>query len=304
MEVTSEVLNLNKVDQIRQIYQKNSKLSNKEIARITGASKRHVRRVLNPIREKPKSPRILLVDIETAPLVCYTWGLFKQRISPDKVIADWSILSWAAKELFSSDIMSAVVTPREAIERKDGSIIRKLWQLYNDYDIIIGHNGKKFDNRRANARFILNGLPSPAPYKTIDTMLECKKNFAMSSYSLDYLAKTFGFTRKIKTEFQLWIDCVNGDPQALQEMVRYNAGDIIALEELYVSIRPYIKSHPNYACYVNATEPICPTCGCRDLTYSGYYYTQVGKYRSFRCDSCRSIGRLRVNELKPTPKTI
>lgn len=238
-------------------------------------------------------PRILLLDVETAPMEVYTWGLYKQEISPYNVIKDWSMLSWAAKWLFEPEMYSLVVTPEEAIHRNDGSIIGTLWNMVDEADVIIAHNMDRFDRRRINARFIQNGLNPPLPYQMIDTLKIAKKQFAFSSRKLDYINNLFSLRKKDDTTFQLWIDCVHGDEKALEYMETYNRSDVLALEELYVLVRPWMTSHPNFGVFVESDDSLCPTCGCNNLEWKGHYTTPSGKYKSFRCKECGAIGRSR-----------
>ena len=50
-------------------------------------------------------PRILLIDIETAPLLSYTWGTWDQNIGLNQIEQDTYILSWAAKWYDGSGVM-------------------------------------------------------------------------------------------------------------------------------------------------------------------------------------------------------
>lgn len=238
-------------------------------------------------------PKILLFDVETSPMEVLVWGLYKQRISPDNVIKDWALLSWSAKWLFEPEIYSQVVTPQEAIDRKDGSIIKGLWDLIDEATVIIAHNLDRFDRRKANARFIENRLTPPLPYQMIDTLKVAKKNFAFSSYRLDYINSLFSLRKKDDTNFQLWKDCIAGKAEALAKMRSYNETDVIALEELYVLLRPWMNSHPNLGLFVESEDSVCPTCASNELIWKGYYTTPTGKYRSFRCKECGAIGRSR-----------
>jgi hypothetical protein len=43
------------------------------------------------------APRILIVDIETAPITAHVWGVRDQYVGLDQVIEDWSVLAFAAK---------------------------------------------------------------------------------------------------------------------------------------------------------------------------------------------------------------
>jgi len=248
------------------------------------------------IAESNVQAKILLLDIETAPMEVYVWGLYKQRINPDNVIKDWSCLSWAAKWLCDDKVMSDRVNVREAAARDDYRIMTGMWQLLEEADIVIGHNAARFDLRKLNARFIQNGLKPPMPYQIIDTLKECRKHFAFSSNKLDYVSALMDGGAKLHTDFDLWKRCVTGDKEALKEMETYNRQDVVALEDVYFAIRPWIKSHANMGLYVESEDPVCPTCGSENLTWKGHYYTQAGKYRAFRCH-CGAIGRYRSSDL-------
>jgi len=272
-----------------------------EVAQHLNVSKRHIRRAKAKLRliSNPNFlPKILIVDVETSPLEVYVWSLFKQHVGEWQIIKDKSLLSWSAKWLFDSNIYSAKVTTKEAINREDSSIILSIWKLLDQADVIVAHNAVSFDNRVLNARFLLNGLPPPSPYQIIDTKKIAMKNFAVSSWKLNSLAGYFDLDNKISTTFELWKRCVTGDASALIEMETYNQKDVKILEEVYVILRPWIKSHPNCGLYVDAVDPICPNCGNSNLTWGGFYYTMVGKYKTFRCNNCESIGRSRFTEIE------
>src|SRR5271165_7266283 len=44
-------------------------------------------------------PKILVLDIETSPIVSYTWGLFDQNIGLEQIVQESNILSVAVKWL-------------------------------------------------------------------------------------------------------------------------------------------------------------------------------------------------------------
>lgn len=243
-------------------------------------------------------PKILIIDIETAPLMTTVWGVFKQRIPLENIQKEWFILSWSAKYLFDYEIMSDVLTPEEAVRNDDSRILKSIWNLIDEADIIIGHNVKKFDLRKLNARFIINDLMPPHPYRVIDTLLECKKYFAFTGYNLDYINKILGNKGKIHTSYKLWLKCISGDNDALKTMEKYNKNDVLITEDLYVAIRGWMKSHPNIALYYNEIEEEkCPTCGNKNLDWKGYYYTTVGRFKSGRCNTCNAIFRSRQSDL-------
>ena len=241
-----------------------------------------------------QQPKILLLDMETSFMEVRVWGLYKQRIPHTNVINDWFFLSWAGKWLYSAEIMSDVLTPKEAVNKNDKRICESLWELINSADIIIGHNVVRFDLRKINTRFYLNGLKPPMPYQTIDTLKVAQRNFSFSSNRLDYLGRLMLNKGKIKTDYELWVRCAEGDKDALTEMEIYNKQDVAILEECYVELRPWIKSHPNLGLIMDTDKPCCPNCGNFEFEEGeGYYTTPQNRYIAVRCKSCGATNRLR-----------
>lgn len=243
------------------------------------------------VRSTKDLPRILMVDIETAPMEVYVWGLYKQFIPHGNVIKDWCMLSWCAKWLYDEEIQSDLVTVDEARERNDKRITQSIHKLLDDADIIVGHNLDKFDDRKIKARFITNGIEPPSPYRTIDTLKIARREFALPSYKQDYLTKYFGLTNKINVSefggFDLWKNCVTGNSKALDDMLYYNKFDVIGLEELYLKLRPYIKNHPNLGVLID--EDTCPNCASEHLEETdSSYFTAANKFPVYRCLNCRT----------------
>lgn len=244
-----------------------------------------------------KQPKVLLIDIETTPLQAHVWGTWKQRIGHEQIINDWFMLSWSAKWLFDSRVMGDVLKPEEALKKDDSRIAKSLWTLFDQCDVVIGHNINGFDLPKAQTRFLLNKLAPPSPFRVIDTLKVAQQNFRFGSNKLDYIGQLILNDRKIKTEYQLWLRCLDGDEASLRYMLEYNKHDVLLLEEAYVFLRPYIKNHPNMAIYQEAIEPTCPTCGSVDIEECGHYSTSVNRYLAFRCKECGAICRSRKSDI-------
>jgi hypothetical protein len=235
----------------------------------------------------------------------YVWQLKTYGwINPEMIIKDWSILTWSAKWLFDSHMHHAVVQGQEAIDRKDGSLLQPLWDLLNEANIVIAHNGAQFDVKKMNARFALNGYSPPMPYRVIDTLRVTKRTFNFSAYKLDYINKLFGLEQKGHPGMQCWKDCVAGSESALEKMSKYCDNDVRILEDLYLQIRPWIKSHPNVALFIDTDKTICTNCGSSELEWKGKYYTPAGRYKAFRCRACGAIGRSRFSDLTPEQREL
>lgn len=246
-----------------------------------------------------QDPRVLLLDIETLPMDVHVWDIkYRQRIPHYNIINDFCVLSWAAKWLCEAEIESDILTPEEAAKRDDRRILEGIWPLMDEANVVIGHNVDSFDRRRLNARFLFYDMAPPMPYQIIDTYKEAKRAFSLSSYKQDFITKHLGLTPKVSVNYDLWLECLEGNEEALEKMLTYNRNDVRGLEDVYMRLRPWIKSHPNMAIFVEADGNACPTCGHQDLTWGGQYYTTpVNRYRAFRCNGCRAIGRARTTDV-------
>ena len=83
-------------------------------------------------------------------------------------------------------------------------------------------------------------------------------------------------------------------------MLKYNKEDVLLEEDIYVEIRPWIKSHPNMALYMDADGSVCGNCGSKDLLFEDKYYTtMVSKFAAFRCNNpkCGAPSRCRITSL-------
>ncbi len=248
------------------------------------------------LKRKNNLPRILILDIETAPIRAYVWSRWKQNISLSQTLSEWFCLSWSAKWLFDSKTMSDRLTGSEVLAENDGRMMKGLWDLLEEADMIVAHNGDQFDIPKINARFIVNGLPPTSPYKQIDTLKVARKQFGFSSNRLDALAGYFGFDKKIETTFELWAECMKGNEEALKYMEKYNVHDTELLEEVYLKLRPWIPSHPNVSLYNDIVGRQCAHCGSTDMQESKPYYTSVGEYKTYRC-ICGAINRVRFTSI-------
>ena len=255
------------------------------------------------IREMPyeDKPRVAVCDIETLPMVCYSWGMYDQYFNIDNVVHDTCFLSWAGKYLNEPDMYSDVLTSDEALKRDSHRIIKSCWDFLSNANIVIGHNYLHFDFKILNTEFLKHGLP-PLKYVIVDTYLVAKKNFRFSSNKMEFINRSLGIRNKISNEgFKLWVACSEGKKEALEEMLNYNIGDIYSTEELFYRVRPYVRNF-NVALYNEMETHQCPVCGGETLNSIGYYYTPAGKWESVRCGNCGCVSRKKTNFLNKYKK--
>lgn len=237
----------------------------------------------------PKNlPKVLVLDIETTPIISYTWGLFDQNVALNQVIEDWTILSWAAKWMDSDKIFYSD-TRKEKNPRNDRKLLFEIWDLLDQADIVVGQNSTSFDIKKLNARFILNGMSPPSSFRQIDTMRVAKRNFKFTSNKLEYMSKNLceehvKLTHRKFNGFDLWKACLSKNQEAFQELEAYNIEDVLATEELLKKLMPWDKSI-NFNVYDDDLDTVC-SCGGRNFKEKGHVYSNLGKYQRFICTKC------------------
>ena len=127
-------------------------------------------------------------------------------------------------------------------KENDKHLIEDLHDLFDEADVLIAHNGDRFDIRKSNARFITQGLRPPSPYKSIDTLKAARRFFQFDSNKLNDLGQYLGVGRKLPhTGFDLWSRCMRGEKSAWKTMKEYNARDIVLLERVYEKLKMCIR---------------------------------------------------------------
>ena len=260
---------------------------------------KNAKSVTAPQESSEPGPKVLLLDIETSPIKSYHWSLWQQNISLAQIGEEWTVLSFAAKWLHAPKKATIYAdTSDKADVRDDSELLAQLWELLDEADFIIAQNGQRFDAKKIRARMIMHGFPPFSPMRVIDTLLIAKHVFAFTSNKLEWLADKLAVTKKRKHKlfpgFELWTQCLDGNPRAWKEMKLYNIDDILSLEEVYIALRPWAEGHPNLAAYYpDDGVTRCPKCGSCSLDKRGYTFTNTGQYHRFCCNTCGGWSRSR-----------
>ena len=244
-------------------------------------------------------PKILFLDIETAPNLATVWSIWNQNIGINQLIESSYILCWSAKWTHEKKVMFDST-------RKSGKagVVKSIWKLLNDTDIVIHYNGRRFDIPTLNREFLLLGLKPTAPYKQIDLYQTVQKKFRFVSNKLAYVTKQLQFKGKIQTDHKLWLDCMNNCPIAWKKMERYNKNDVTQLERVYKKLLPWIDFHPNYGLYTDMKKPVCTNCGSDKLWRRGLQHAITLTYKRYQCTNCGKWMRTRYAERKLTNRNI
>lgn len=244
----------------------------------------------------PDNSKILLLDIECAPTTAYVWGRWDQNVSQKQVVQEGYLLTYSAKWLGETTIISNRIY--EA--KNDEVLVRELAELMDKADLVVAHNAQKFDIPLIKTRMVALGMTPPSPSKIVDTLRIAKAEFRFPSNSLDSIAAYLGLPRKMShSGFELWTRCMAMDDEAFEEMLEYNVQDVVVLEEVYMRLRHWSKTHPNVSLHSTTDKPHCVCCGSDKLTLiDKKYYTSVSEFDVLKCLSCGKMNRKRSSNKK------
>jgi len=247
--------------------------------------------------------KILVLDIETTPNLVWSWQTWAKNWNAIEVVQPWYILcvgaKWVGKK---TQILSLTDYSHYKRHPKDDSkLLKDLWDLMNEADIIVGWNSKAFDVKKINSRLLLHGFNPPSPYKQVDVMCEKKKVAKSNSNRLADSAEEWGVGRKMDTGgFELWTGCMNGDPKAWAKMKRYCVRDVDITAKSYLFLRPWMTTHPNLNWY-SRDIVACSACGKqKTLVKRGWQPAGARRRQIYHCAPNRGgCGKYCTGEMIP-----
>lgn len=244
-----------------------------------------VERQLLKMREPQYNIKRLFFDIETSPNIVYSWRIgWNLTITPDNIIDERKIICISYKWENEDKIHSLKWDKNQC----DKQMLIDFVKVANQSDEMIAHNGDRFDIKWIRTRCIFHRIPMFPQYKTLDTLKKAKSGFNFNSNKLDYIAKFLGVGAKIKhSGFDMWVQVMKGNAEAMKEMVTYCEGDIIVLEDVFLTMQNYIKTNTHAGVINNNLKYSCPSCGGEHPILLKNNVTSMGTIkRLMECSDC------------------
>jgi hypothetical protein len=216
-------------------------------------------------------------------MLAYVWGPKSDWIPHNQILHESFLFCWAAKWAGEKQVKSDKLTPEETANKDDSRIAESLAELVRQADVVVAHNGDRFDVPRLSTRLLLQGLEPLGPVETIDTLKLARKSLSLTHNKLDNLALRLGLGAKLKTDFELWERVYNGDEVAMQLMLRYCKHDVVLLEQVFDKLRPHVNGLRRL---VDGEGSFCPNCGGHSFQRRGYRRTNAGTFVRFQCNDC------------------
>ena len=145
-----------------------------------------------------KKIKRLFFDIETSPIIAYTWRVgWKLNIHTDNIIEDWKVICISYKWEDENVVRNLTWDKNQ----DDKQMLIDFIKIANEADEIIAHNGDRFDIKKIRTRCIYHRIPMFPKYRTLDTLKKAKSGFNFNSNRLDYIAKFLGVGAKLKISY-------------------------------------------------------------------------------------------------------
>lgn len=198
------------------------------------------------------------------------------------------IICFGYKWLHEKDAHVLLVDPEDLQNFDDSKLLVEASKFMSEADILVGHFASVFDRRFIQGRLLINNLPPIPDVKLRDTCLIARSVANFSSNRLKHLAHILKLkAQKMPNGWpEAWFKVMQGDYRELQRLGRYCKGDVLAVEELYLKLRPFDNPHPR----IVEDRTKCPVCS-GDVEYRGTAWVGVNRYRRFVCKKCRKWSR-------------
>lgn len=230
----------------------------------------------------------LFLDTELALTTYYAYGSRKPQYLPASRIRDRKFMPCAAWGWrHETSIYSAATIDDEKQFKKnyrnDYIVAKKLFDVMEQADVIIGHNFDGFDMKEINRIFSLHGVGVLPDIRTIDTLKVARKYFAFEGNSLRDLADLFGIEQKLDAPD--WIAVVEGDRKETEYAVKYCKRDVKVLKKVFERLVPFIKNLPKVP--RKHMPENCDACGSGLLKNHGTRFDGRSYYIDIRCLECK-----------------
>lgn len=226
-------------------------------------------------------PKILVLDIETAPAELWGWGMYNQNFGVEQVKAHPYILCVGASWMGDSKVHMFSLW-----EHGREGMLQAIADMITEADMMVGKNSISFDVPWLMAEFIKYGIKMPPPTTHVDLQKVAKKQFRFLSNKLEYILQYLDMGGKVEHEgFRLWKRCMEGDAIAQRKMLRYCAGDVRQTKKLYNRFRPFIPNHPHLGF---TPKTACGNCGSHHVHVSKWRRTKTMRIQQLHCQSCGS----------------
>jgi len=215
-------------------------------------------------RDSVIKPRVLIYDIETSYNIVKAFRAgYNLTINPGDIIKERKIICISYKWL-DEDRTYTIAWDKN---QDDKFLLEQFIEVLNEADLIVAHNGDRYDIKFIKARAVKQGLKMRIKYPSFDTLKVAKSKFLFNSNKLDYLGEFFGLGKKIPTTMALWDGVIlDKCPKAMNKMIEYCERDVKLLEDIYKILMGWELPKVHVGVLAGKTKQSSPITGTYDIS--------------------------------------
>jgi hypothetical protein len=239
--------------------------------------------IKDPVGFDPnKKQKVLIYDLETSYNIVSTWRVGNKVSLPHySIIRERAIICVSYKWLGEDEVYNLAWDSNQC----DKTLLEEFIKIMNEADIIVAHNGDRFDLKWVKTRALKHGLEMLPYYTQVDTKWLASKHFYFNSNKLDYISKFLGFEGKMNTEPELWDSIIlRKDPVALEKMIEYCNEDVRQLEKVYVKLSTWDRPKQHVGVILNDDKLSSPISGSKKLELIKTTTTSTGNKKRIMRD--------------------
>lgn len=239
-------------------------------------------------------PKILFYDIETAPVLALIWRPgYNMSVNHDQLLDGEKndIICIGYRWAHQKRAKCLVWDNKKQCSEK---MIQEFTKIVEQADVVIAHNGDRFDLKHINTQRLLHDQTPIAWPTSEDTLKMVKKHFNFPANNLDYLAKVLLGSKKNPMSWADWVNIKlkkKGHEKNLKKMVDYCKKDVDLLCEVWEKIAPYCEVKVSRSLIVNNNREGCPSCGSIHSHKHDKITLKSGKYQRYKCQDCGHVWR-------------
>lgn len=132
---------------------------------------------------------------------------------------------------------------QDGFRGNDKEIVSATADLLSGFDVLVAHNGTRFDIPFLRTRLLRWGLPRLPDIKVVDPCSILWRKFKLHRNSLAALIDHLGLVeRKTPLDMSVWSDAVlNGSRGSMDKIVKHCQQDVKVLAEAFNAVKPYLK---------------------------------------------------------------
>lgn len=125
----------------------------------------------------------------------------------------------------------------------DMETTRQVTEILGEHDVLVAHNGTRFDLPFLRTRLARWGLPRLPEQKIVDPLSIAWRKLRLGRNSLGSIADHIGLSdKKTPLDMSVWTDAIlNGTKESMDLIVEHCVADVKVLAGVLELVKPYVK---------------------------------------------------------------